>query len=184
MNFMRHRAEPGNADTIPSLCSQRSMPRVPQLCRRHANRTHLRFTHVRYLILSTVALSGTACGSATNTTSTTSIPRPSTTQSSVAHATGLPSPPTAGSKTVIYSFGIPLEVIDNDGTYVVGLDIPEGKYRSSGGAMCYWARLRSLNQSDIVDEKRTSDPQVVTIQASDTAFLTRNCGTWQMIPGF
>lgn len=184
MNFMRHEAEPGNADMIPLLCSQQSMSRVPQLPRSHAYRTHLRFTHVRCLILSTVALSAAACGSATNTNSTTSIPRTSTTQSGVAHATGLPTPTTAGSKTVIYSFGIPLVVIDNDGTYVIGLDIPEGKYRSPGGATCYWARLRSLNPSDIVDEKKTSDPQVVTIQANDTAFLTRNCGTWQMIPGF
>ncbi|TAM65971.1 MAG: hypothetical protein EPN51_17390 [Mycobacterium sp.] len=136
------------------------------------------------LILSTLALLLAACGSATDTTATVSTSRTGAVAPTAAQTVGQTLPPPAGPKTVIYSFGIPLVVIDSDGTYVIGLDIPEGKYRSAGGTTCYWARLRSLSASDIIEEKTTGDPQVVGIRASDTAFLTRNCGTWQMIPGF
>ena len=76
----------------------------------------------------------------------------------------------------------PGRVIDNDGTYVVGVDMFPGKYRSAGGTMCHWARLRSLDTSDMIDSKKTSGPQVIEIRGSDTAFLTQNCGTWQQIP--
>ncbi|SPM28073.1 hypothetical protein MTAB308_1558 [Mycobacterium terramassiliense] len=57
-----------------------------------------------------------------------------------------------------------------------------GKYRNGGGTMCYWARLRSLSTNDIIESKNTSDPQVIEIRPSDTAFLTQNCGSWQTAP--
>jgi len=122
-----------------------------------------------------------ACGGATHTTASPV----NTTQSGHAQPTVTQTevrtpPPAAAPKTIIGANGSYRPVIDNDGTYLVWVDIPMGKYRNAGGTMCYWARLRSLDASDIIESKRTSSPQEITIWASDTAFLTQNCGTWQM----
>ena len=76
-----------------------------------------------------------------------------------------PAPP-AVPKTFIDAYGAPRELIENDGKYLVGVDIWPGRYRSPGGTMCHWARLRSLDPSDMIDSKASGDPQVVTI-ASD-----------------
>ena len=104
----------------------------------------------------------------------------------VAHTTSAGTFPQTGTalpaKTVVNARGNYFPVIDNDGTYVVGIDIGVGKYRRLGGTMCHWARLNSLDSNDIIDAKSTGDQQVVTIRATDTAFFTQNCGTWQMIP--
>jgi hypothetical protein len=91
--------------------------------------------------------------------------------------------PTAAPNGIVDSHGTFFPVIDNDGTYLVGVDIWAGKYRSPGGTTCNWARLSSSDTSDVIDSKNTDGPQVVTIRATDIRFLTRNCGTWQMIPG-
>lgn len=72
-------------------------------------------------------------------------------------------------------------VIDRDGTYVVGVDILPGMYRTPGGTHCYWARLRSLDTSDIIDNNNSSTgPQAVDILPSDRAFLTDNCQIWSL----
>jgi len=41
--------------------------------------------------------------------------------------------------------------IDIDGTSQVGTDIVPGTYRSAGGIDCYWARLRSLDTNENID---------------------------------
>ncbi|MGD1253672.1 hypothetical protein ACKUT9_05430 [Mycobacterium seoulense] len=94
-------------------------------------------------------------------------------------ASSVASAPAAGPKTVIDTHGRYWPIIDNDGTYLVGVDVLAGKYRNAGGAMCYWARLRSLDPGDVIESRKTAGPQSISIQASDTAFLTRDCGTWQ-----
>ena len=138
---------------------------------------------MKRLALTAPALLLAACGSTTHTTaSTATITQTSPAQPTVTQTVGRTPPPPAGPKTVIDAHGAYRPVIDNDGTYLAGVDIWLGKYRNAGGKMCYWARLRSLNPSDIIDSKKTGDPQVITIRASDTAFLTQNCGTWQKIP--
>ena len=78
----------------------------------------------------------------------------------------------------------PKTIIETDGTYRVGIDILPGSYHSGGPSPtgesdCYWARLRSLNPGDIITNNISSGPQVVTIEPSDAAFLTRSCQTWQ-----
>jgi hypothetical protein len=78
----------------------------------------------------------------------------------------------------------PKTIIETDGTYRVGTDIVPGTYRTAGPSPqgesdCYWARLNSLNPSNIITNNISSDPQVVTIQSSDAAFLTRSCLPWQ-----
>jgi hypothetical protein len=75
--------------------------------------------------------------------------------------------------------------METDGTYRVGTDIEPGTYRSAGphGASdCYWARLETLDPGHIIDNNISTDPQVVTIQSSDAAFVSRNCLPWQKAP--
>jgi hypothetical protein len=74
----------------------------------------------------------------------------------------------------------PKTTISTDGTYQVGTDIVPGTYRASGGSSCYWARLRSLSTNDIIDNNVSPGPQVVGILSTDAAFLTHDCGPWQM----
>ena len=74
--------------------------------------------------------------------------------------------------------------METDGTYRVGTDVVPGTYHSAGPSPqgepdCYWARLDSLDPGNIIANHIGSDPQVVTIQSSDTAFVTRSCQPWQ-----
>jgi hypothetical protein len=78
----------------------------------------------------------------------------------------------------------PKTTIETDGTYRVGTDIVPGTYRSAGTnpegeSDCYWARLNSLNPTHIINNNLGTGPQVVTIQPSDTAFLSHSCLTWR-----
>ena len=95
-------------------------------------------------------------------------------------ATYIPSPQ-AGLKTVIDTGGSFKSVIDADGTYLVGADFGPAKYRTTGGAQCYWARLNSVDPSDIIESGHSPYPEVVEIRPGDAAFLTERCGTWQML---
>lgn len=74
----------------------------------------------------------------------------------------------------------PKQVIDTDGTFVVGKDILPGTYRSDGprdGNACYWRR----NSGDkVVDSAMTKKSQVVLIEPSDTTFRTDRCAPWQL----
>ena len=133
--------------------------------------------------MTAAALLLAACGSATHTpASPATITQTGPAQPTVTQTVGRTPPPAVSPKTVINALGAYFPVIDNDGTYLVGVDIAAGKYRSPGGTMCHWARLRSLDTSDVIDSAKAGGPQVITIRATDTAFLTQNCGTWQMIP--
>ncbi|WP_232070281.1 hypothetical protein [Mycobacterium noviomagense] len=79
---------------------------------------------------------------------------------------------------------LPKTIMETDGTYRVGTDIVLGTYRSGGKSSegesdCYWARLNSLNPTDIIDNNISTGPQVVALQPSDKAFLTHSCQPWQ-----
>ena len=79
---------------------------------------------------------------------------------------------------------VPKTTMETDGTYRVGTDIVPGTYHSAGPSPegtsdCYWARLKSLNETHIIDSNISAGPQVVMIQPSDRAFLTHNCQPWQ-----
>lgn len=74
----------------------------------------------------------------------------------------------------------PKQVIDADGTFVVGKDIAPGTYRSDGprdGNACYWRRMSG---GKILDSAMTKKPQVVLIEPGDTAFRTDRCAPWQL----
>ena len=49
------------------------------------------------------------------------------------------------------------------------------------GPDCYWARLKSLNTGDVIDNNISDGQQVVRILPTGTAFMTRGCGTWTKI---
>ena len=78
---------------------------------------------------------------------------------------------------------VPKTVMETDGTYRVGVDIEPGTYRTAGrsaeGATdCYWARLSSLNEVDILASNIGVEAQTVLIDPGDRAFATRSCQTW------
>jgi hypothetical protein len=80
--------------------------------------------------------------------------------------------PPSGAKTII----------DHDGIFMVGTDIVPGTYSSAGpvdGRTCYWKRLSSANNSDIIDNAMSKKPQVVQIDPTDKAFKTDGCQPWQ-----
>ncbi|HEX5255323.1 MAG TPA: hypothetical protein VFW69_15885 [Mycobacterium sp.] len=116
-----------------------------------------------------IVLAGCGGGSTQTTTPTVTSTREVTHTVTVT----LPSPPST-----------PKTIIETDGTYRVGVDIVPGTYRSGGTSPdgesdCYWARLRSLKPTDIIDSGIGTEYQVVTIQPSDRAFLTHSCQPWQ-----
>lgn len=69
------------------------------------------------------------------------------------------------------------------GTFEVGVDIAAGKYKTSGGDTCYWARLAENDGSsgDILDNGLGAGPQTVTVRDGEY-FETQRCGTWQLQP--
>lgn len=72
----------------------------------------------------------------------------------------------------------PKTTIDANGTYAVGTDILPGTYQSPGpieGGVCYWKRV---NGTEFVDNAMSKKPQVVQIEAGDTAFMTSDCQPW------
>lgn len=70
-----------------------------------------------------------------------------------------------------------------DGTFIVGIDISPGTWRTPAGTQCYWARLRGFGGSldDIIANDNARGSAVVTIQPSDQGFTSRRCGTWTKI---
>ncbi|GAA5168504.1 hypothetical protein GCM10023321_62680 [Pseudonocardia eucalypti] len=85
-------------------------------------------------------------------------------------------PGPAGEKSAI-SFG--------SGTYVVGVDIQPGVYRTAGPSderipMCSWTRLRDTSGdfSAVLAIDNTEGPTTVTIKATDGAFKSSSCQDW------
>lgn len=72
--------------------------------------------------------------------------------------------------------------IESDGTYIVGKDIKAGKWRSSGGDFCYWARLKNFGGtlgSIVANDNVLGGRAIVTIRSTDKGFETTGCGTWK-----
>jgi hypothetical protein len=116
-----------------------------------------------------VALFLAGCGGSSHTTTTVMSTLPPETKT-VTKTVAPPPPP--GPKTSI----------ETNGTYIVNKDIAAGTYRTDGAKSgCYWARLRSFDTNDIIDNNVGDGPQVVRILPTDTAFMTRSCGSWHKI---
>jgi hypothetical protein len=67
------------------------------------------------------------------------------------------------------------------GTFLVGSDIQAGEYRAAASPGCYWARLSSLDTSDILDNDNADGPVVVQILPSDKAFQASDCASFHKI---
>lgn len=86
----------------------------------------------------------------------------------------------------------PADFIPHDGVYRVGVDIRPGVYESTGPAdpagACDWRRLWRIegdntNMKYIIENNYTRlGPNRVTIEPTDAGFITRNCGSWRMVP--
>ena len=70
------------------------------------------------------------------------------------------------------------------GTYIVGTDIAPGTWRSAGGDMCYWERLRGFGGgtiNDIIANDLSQTQAIVTISPGDTGFSSTGCGSWSKL---
>jgi hypothetical protein len=67
--------------------------------------------------------------------------------------------------------------IAGDGLYQVGSDIKPGTYKASAAdsGSCYWARLSSINTSNIIDNGNVSGPVVIQVLPSDKALELTGC---------
>jgi hypothetical protein len=67
-----------------------------------------------------------------------------------------------------------------DGTFIVGLDIASGTWRSPGGNSCYWARLSGFSGElgHIKANGVGGSNNILTIKSTDKGFESSNCGTW------
>ena len=124
--------------------------------------------HRKAAVIACAALALAGCGgskpvAATTLTSTVEVTRTVT----------VTAPPTAI---------VPRTVMETDGMYRVGIDIEPGTYRTAGKSPeamdCYWARLRSLNENDIIASDMGTGPQLVLIEVGDRAFYTHRCQAW------
>lgn len=68
-----------------------------------------------------------------------------------------------------------------DGTYEVGAEIQPGTYKADPSGTCYWARLSSPSESDIIDNHLGTGRTSVAIKASDAGFVSHDCGTWTKV---
>lgn len=70
----------------------------------------------------------------------------------------------------------------SDGTYIVGVDIAPGTWRSPGGNLCYWERLSGFSGEvgDIIANGVPGGQAIVTIASTDVGFSTSGCGEWNL----
>jgi hypothetical protein len=70
----------------------------------------------------------------------------------------------------------------NDGMWLVGDDIPAGKYRVSvpvnSTDMCYWAKLSDAESSDIIANDLPQGGRPMVTLKKGQWFETQRCGTW------
>lgn len=108
---------------------------------------------------------------------TVTVPGPTFTPPAVTTTVQVPGPRT----TVTLPPPGPAISFPGDGTFVVGTDIKPGTYKTAGMPGCYWARLASLDTSNIIDNNNTDGPTTVTILRSDKAFETQGCAGWARV---
>lgn len=70
-----------------------------------------------------------------------------------------------------------------DGTFIVGIDIAAGTWRSDSPETCYWARLAGFSggMGDVIANE--NGVGFVTIARTDKGFQSSSCGTWTKIAG-
>jgi hypothetical protein len=56
-----------------------------------------------------------------------------------------------------------------------------GTYKADASPGCYWARLKSLDTSDIIDNQNTDGPVVLQILSTDKAVEVARCGEFHKV---
>jgi hypothetical protein len=72
------------------------------------------------------------------------------------------------------------------GTFLVGVGIAPGTYKTPGGDNCYWERDNDLEGnvgSILANGGLSGGQQIVEILPTDKAFKTHGCGTWTPVSG-
>ena len=88
--------------------------------------------------------------------------------------------PMPGSPTSITSLPWPeLASPFGDGTFIIGLDVASGTWRSQGGDSCYWERLSGFSGElkHVEANDIGGSNNIVTIQSTE-GFSSANCGIW------
>ncbi len=68
------------------------------------------------------------------------------------------------------------------GTFIVGTDIAAGTWSPTGGADCYWERVKDFSGTfDGLIANNYGSSLPVTISASDAGFSSTNCGVWTKV---
>jgi len=73
---------------------------------------------------------------------------------------------------------IDANTIPGNGVYEVGVDIPAGKYKTSGKVGCYYAVLNSSDTFDIANNNIVDGVATVTVKDGDYLELSR-CAEWR-----
>ncbi len=124
---------------------------------------------------------GAAGGGSSDATTTSAAPAPATTIT----VAGAPAPAPAAETVTVTAKPVapagPSGSILEDGVFLIGSDVKAGTYKSAGGDLCYWARLKDVSGSGIIVNGFGGGRQVVSIKSSDKAFKTEGCGEWKRI---
>jgi hypothetical protein len=93
---------------------------------------------------------------------------------------GSSTPTSTAPSTTAEPAGLPTTM--DDGTWEVGEDVPSGRYQSSGGNDCYWARLKHGDDSPngVIQKNLGGGPQTVEVHQKED-LQTLGCGTWKKI---
>lgn len=76
----------------------------------------------------------------------------------------------------------PTGPVPGNGTYIVGVDMEPGLWRSEAGLLCAYSRLRSFTgKDDVISTDVASSSAVVTIKPDDAGFRTGGCGDWTKV---
>lgn len=76
------------------------------------------------------------------------------------------------------------DVIEGDGTWLVGKEIKAGTYESFTGSTCYWSRLSNLSgeyESRLASGFGKTGTQRIAIAPTDMAFESQGCGEWRLV---
>jgi hypothetical protein len=198
-HYVREGSEPWVAARLAYEHMQRFVATDPVVARGQAGRANPAVLVVAVVVgvlafcgfggVVAVLAAGTAAKTTTSATddsshpgfSARSTPQPAPTEPLELPATELPAPePEPEPVEPPVAPGPGPNSVPGDGTFLVPSEAKPGTYRSAGGDICYWARLKGTSGSmdELLANGLPSGPAVVTIMPGDKAFETRGCGQW------
>lgn len=127
------------------------------------------------------SIGAAAAGGSKSAGNGSAAPAPTVTvTSTAAAAVAKPGPTVTVTKTVQATANAQGEAtqISADGVYVVGQDIPDGTWHTSGGAQCYEATLGSTDTSNIIDNNNFTGPDTVSLAGAKAFNISGGC-TWR-----